>query len=207
MQNHEPTPFTFGLSLVGASRQPEETNDWGRWKVEEGPHAGASQGAAPGTGRSEDPAGAGVALPRPTRHTWQVYPMALLHLCRSGCVGWRGTGAEARDTQAGELVARVTSQGRRSTAQGGSPGERSRQASLSLRFHSPNASSDRAELPVCGRLGSGRCQGSSALEAPDLQGVHRTGSFLVASQPSWRGLVSNIPPMKANISEIESKRA
>lgn len=26
MQSHEPTQFTFGLSLVGASRQPEETN-------------------------------------------------------------------------------------------------------------------------------------------------------------------------------------
>lgn len=157
MQNHEPTQFTFGLSLVGASRQPDETNASRLREVEGGrvPQAGASQGAAPGTGRSEDPAGAGVGLPQPTRHTWQVYPMALPHLCRLGCVGWRGTGAEARDAQAGELVAEVSSQGRRSTAQGGSPGELSRQASLSLRFHSPSTSSDRAEPPVSGRLGLG----------------------------------------------------
>lgn len=134
MQNRKPTQFAFGLSLVGASSRLEDIHT-SSWREVEGgrgppPSPGRSQqGAAPGTVRSENPAGAGpsaragVALPLLTPHTWHVCPMGLPHLCRGPCRSGRmGLGAEAQDAWAGELVAQDPSWGRRRTAPGGSPG-------------------------------------------------------------------------------------
>lgn len=135
--------------------------------------------------------------------------------CSRTCAGrgaWGGEeqGQRPGTPRLGSWWLRSHPRGRRSTAQGGSPGELSRQASLSLRFHSPSTSSDRAEPPCAGDRGGVAAKAAllcGHLACNVCRKSHSTGSFLVASQLSWRGMVSNIPPMKAHGSEIASKRA